>query len=1200
MSKRYGSVIIFTLIFINSIQAQPWRESLGDSPSFSELQAAFNNYWKDKKPEKGKGYKPFRRWEDKWRNRLNEDGSFPDPRAIFDEVKAETERLARQTNKTSAGAWTPFTPAGVPAGGGAGRLNNVSFRPGKPNEIWVAAPAGGIWRSNDNGNSWTSNTDTLPQIGFTDIAFDAVDSNVIYVATGDYDAGDVYSFGVLKSTNDGATWVPTGTMSRRNDFIISRVLAHPTVGGYVLASTNDGLFRTTNGGNSWARESSGDFSDIEFMPGNPNIVYGGVKSSGVFRSDDGGDSWSKLTDGLPTVNVGRVALAVSEANPDVVYALISHAGNSGLLGVWKSEDRGDNWRRVAGSTPNMLDWSTDGSGTGGQGWYDLCIAASPLDANVVYVGGVNVWKSTNGGIKWNCVGNWSGRVGNIDYIHADHHGLTFRPGSDIIYSANDGGIFRSTNQGSNWVDLSAGLPIMMLYRFAQSDKAPNQFLGGAQDNGTNFMTTPGSWSEVLGGDGMDCAIDFNNPNVMYGSSQNGYFNYTTDNWRNIRGLISTNGGGFSTNEPGAWTTPFVIAPYSNKILFAGYVSLFKSNDGGLSWKKLGTPSPGVTLEYIAPAPSDTAIIYATTGRRLVRSSNGGNTFQSIMTGLPVNASFSWIEVHPTNPQRLWITLSNRTANQKVYESVNGGATWINRSAGLPNQPVNCIIYQRNSGGILYCGTDIGVYVYDSVGGSWSPYKEGLPNTIVKELEINYATSQLRAGTYGRGAWQSPLKVAGVLPSCRYLTVFNEFSGSFEDGSGPANDYTSNNDCRWLINPPKGKNTVLTFTSLALRPGDTVIVYDGGTINAAVLGKFSGNTLPAALRSSTKTMLIRFLSDSSITDAGFAADWKVEGIEFCDSLVLYDRPVGTFNDGSGGLDYFNNTNCQWLIEPGSGSDVVVEFNGFNTEDGYDVVRLYDGTTNTDPLITELSGYIASGPIVASRGGKMLVEFISNSVNTAPGWAATYNTIPQAFCDGIQNLTGDGGTFDDGSLDSYYQNRTDCGWLITVSDNKKVRLQFNEFITPDTMDVVEVFDGKDTTAPLLARYHGGNWQSNWIAGTTANMLVRFRTDYQLTAPGWVARYEAVFSTDADKNTAGLHLQLYPNPTDNVIEIVADGISENRISWQLINSLGQVQLAGSELISENTFRKSIDLDKVSAGAYVFLLRTGNKTAYRNIIKY
>ncbi len=755
-------IALFAMLFSFTAAAQQietptgdrtWEEMMADpTTSFYETQAKFNAFWEGRTVEKGKGFKAFKRWEHYMAPRVTPiTGEWPEPDAVWQAMQEQPEMFT--TNENMPGDWTYIGNTSVPNGGGAGRVNSVRPLPGSTTTWFACAPGGGLWKTTNSGTSWSIvGTDFLSSIGVSDVAIDPGNTNIMYIATGDGDAGDTYSLGVLKSTDGGATWNTTGlswsvTQTRR----CSRIIMHPSNSQLLICATSNGIWRTTDGGVNWTQELSVGCYEVTFKPGDPSVVYG--VSDQFYKSTDTGDNWSVVTTGLPTSGDSqRMAMAVTSANSDYVYVLAS-ANNSGLLGVYRSTDSGTTFTTQT-TTPNLLGWNANGGDTGGQGWYDLCITVDPTDANIVYTGGVNIWKSTNGGTTFALNGHWFGG-GGVPYVHADNHYLGFI--GTRLTVGNDGGVFSTTNGGPNWTDNSSNLAIAQQYKLGLATLNANLVLTGWQDNGTN-LKNGAVHSEVYGGDGMECAIDATNSNIMYATLYYGSIQRSTNGgagWSNIVGS-----GGANEDENGAWVTPYVLGANQAHI-FVGKSVVYKSTNSGGTFTASAAFGGTGDCNDMALAPSDNNIVFASKGGSLFKSTDNAATFAAVGAGLP-GYFIEDIAVHNTDPNKIWVVVSNYAPGEKVYYSSNGGSSWTNISGTLPNLPANAIVFQNGTNNGIYVGMDAGIYYRDDVLGAWVPHMNLLPNVVISELEIHYATSTISAATYGRGLWRAPLYTLAAL------------------------------------------------------------------------------------------------------------------------------------------------------------------------------------------------------------------------------------------------------------------------------------------------------------------------------------------------------------------------------------------------------------------------------------------------------
>ena len=723
--------------------------------NFFQIQSAFNAYWKNREITRSHGWKPFKRWESMMSMRVTPDGRMPAP----DEVRrAYNQFMAQYDNSSSLdGTWLCQGPFDLPSKGykGLGRINAIAFHPTDPDIIYIGAPAGGLWISTTGGNAWSTPTDLIPTLGVSSIAIDPLTPSTIYIGTGDRDASDAPGMGVMKSIDNGATWqLSNNGMDNR---IVGKLLIDPVNPQILYAGTNSGLFKTVDGGATWVQKNSGGFKDLAFKPGNTNIIYGAA-GGGFYRSTNAGETWFQISAGLPSG--ARAVLAVTPADPEMVYVMLAQ-GDNGFQGLYRSTNSGLMFTQMSDS-PNIMDWSCDGSGSGGQAWYDLALVADPIDANVIYAGGVNVWKSSNGGADWQISGHWYGGCG-VPSVHADQHIFTVNPLNNRIYIGNDGGIYYTSTGGAQWPEISSGLGISQAYKIGQSATDDDLVVNGYQDNGTSIFDFD-TWIAIGGGDGMECAIDQLDP--MY--------RYTTVYYGAINRVIGTNaaqiaGNGVNgINEEGAWVTPFILGENDPNTMFIGYKNVWRSNNiknpsaSGVKWKKISTINTG-NLDVLEQSPVNPDILYASSGGTLYLSSNAlqeDPTWFNISSQLLAGGSISDIETSPYDENTVYITQDKR-----IFKSTDKGSSWTEITGGLPAIHYSSIVYYKNSQEGLYVSSDAGVYYKDKSLADWIPFSNGLPAAIkATELEIFYdptspAGDRIKCGTFGRGMWKSDMYYA---------------------------------------------------------------------------------------------------------------------------------------------------------------------------------------------------------------------------------------------------------------------------------------------------------------------------------------------------------------------------------------------------------------------------------------------------------
>lgn len=795
---------LFTLILFSfNLHSQEWFELMQQQgKSFYEVQSAANEYFKDKDLSTPSiGYKQFKRWENYMEPRVYPSGDMSLPSKNLDyflDFLKENQFGGKSSSNSASTTYTAMGPMGPLSGLAtngfprkAGRDNFITFHPSTPTTFWAGAPAGGLWKTTDGGLTWTTNTDYLTVTGCSDLAVDPTNPNIMYLATGDGDAGDTYCIGVLKSTDGGLTWNATGLSFTVNQTRqMRRLVINPVNPQILLAATNVGLYRTTNGGTSWTTVLTGNWFDIEFKPGDPNTVYAGSNTS--FRvSTDGGATFTAISSGITTSGTNRMAIAVTPADQNYVYVLTSNS-SSNFGGLYRSVNSGTSFS-VMSTSPNVIGNACTGNSTGtGQGWYDLAIAVSPNNKDRVDVGGVNVWSSNNGGATgtWTCTGCWIGTTAPSVYLKADHHDLEY-DSNGSLFAATDGGIFRYNT--SSWIDLNNQRNIAQVYKIGCSGLTANKWVSGHQDNGTGIYTN-GVYQASYAGDGMDCFIDRTNDNNIFVSNPNGSFSRSTNGGASY---VSATSGMTGT---GAWVSPWKQDPVLASRLYAGRSQMFVSNNLGATWTQAGTTGGSGSIVEFAIAPSNNQVIYIIQGTSIRKTTNAGSTW-SACTNVSTSAP-TFITIDPSNENHLWVTVSGYSAGNKIFESTNAGSTWTNLSYNLPNLPANCSIYQPGSNDRLYVGMDVGVYTKDATSNTWTLYNTGLPNTPVSDFEISPAApGLLRVATYGRGIYQVDLIQPTVAPTSNFVpaaVICEGTPATFNDSSTE-----SPTGWNWSVSPSSG-------------------------------------------------------------------------------------------------------------------------------------------------------------------------------------------------------------------------------------------------------------------------------------------------------------------------------------------------------------------------------------------------------------
>ncbi len=717
----------------STVKAQELYElSQEENLKVKKLKRLGDKYYQTHSKGKGSGYKLFMR-NLYWAKR-NQDanGRVISDRQVVDECekfnkKYNTKEIQSKQAKNVSGwkelgpfKWTR-TRSWSP---GLGRVVAIAVEPSQQNLIYAGSPGGGIWKTTNGGTSWSPLGDNMANMSVWSIAIDPTNSNIVYFGNS---AGQI-----MRSTNGGNSWSQIYRVSGTP----RRILIHPN-GNTIFIGTSRALYRSTNKGASFSSVLNANSEDVEFKPGNTNVVY--ACGSSFYKSTNGGASFSRITSGLSRTE--RMKIAVTPANPNIVYVVQKRGSSFGY--VYRSTNSGGSF-----STRSSYQSVSTNDVYFTQASRDMAITVSNTNENEVHVGGMDYSRSLDGGRSFTKLASWSS-PGDRSYVHADIEVMQYINGR--IYVGSDGGIFRSSDRGNNMRDLSqGGLAVRQYYRIGNSATDANMIVGGAQDNGTNIMKgSSRQFIEWLGADGMECFIDHTNRNIVYGTVQFGSLYKSTDGGNSI-GNISKPG-----NFSGEWVTPFMMDPINNRKIYVGYRNLYRSNNGGASgsWTNITSRiNIGDNLDEMAIAKSNNNYIYIADEGRVWRTKNGQSSNPTWTEISNFRGDVNFIAVDPNNPERVAIA----TTGSRVYVSTNAGDNWTNIRGNLPNISAQCLVFDDTSKNGLYVGMQSGVYYTNDDLSSWVAFSKKLPGVQTSDLEIHYGTRKLRLATYGRGIWESDL------------------------------------------------------------------------------------------------------------------------------------------------------------------------------------------------------------------------------------------------------------------------------------------------------------------------------------------------------------------------------------------------------------------------------------------------------------
>lgn len=690
-------------------------------------------------PEDIKNTKPFmRQW---W---FYEQRAYPDdfvPADAYRNALMERDQLRINYKQMDIPNFTWVSLGPTPGayfgyGNISSRIVTGAYDPNNPNIIYIGPANGGVWKSTNNGVSWMPLTDNEVSMAMGAIAVDPTNSNIIYAGTGEatYSIVSYYGRGLLKSTNGGSTWT-NYTSGLPSSTYFSRLKIRPNNSNHLLAALgNNGLYRSTNGGQNWVQVLGGRVDDVVFSPSGDTAFAVG-SGIGIRRSVDGGQTFALFGSDLPSATRTHFDLCLS--NPAYMYAATY---SSSQVNIYKSTNYGINWTSIT-PTANFQNLA-------GQAWYDLYCFVNPQNPNKVYVGTIDIFRSTDGTNFTNITNGYAG-----GYVHVDQHYLFFHPNNENTFIVcNDGGIWRTTDNGNTFTNLNQNLTLTQFYRIAASPFTPSRILGGTQDNGTQQTFSTLNWAATYGGDGGEVCFNPFDSNIILGEIQNGGIFRTT----NGGSIWEQSQNGLNMGENVAWVAPIIAHPTVSGTFYTARTSVYKSTDNGGNWTAISSPVNGNNaIREMAISKTNPNLMFASSGALIFRSTNGGVNWSNVTSGLP-NKTITSVYVHPQDENIVLLTFSG-FGTDKVYKSTNSGTSWFSIDGPLPDAPVNDLfIYTYNpvKPNTYFVATDIGVFVTDDNGTNWVELPSGIPNTVIMHLDYSPSTKMLRAATHGRGVYEA--------------------------------------------------------------------------------------------------------------------------------------------------------------------------------------------------------------------------------------------------------------------------------------------------------------------------------------------------------------------------------------------------------------------------------------------------------------
>lgn len=690
----------------------------------------------------------------------------------------------------------------------SGRVSDIAVDPHNRARYFVAAASGGVWRTVNDGTTWTPVFDKEGSYSIGCVAIDPNNPHVVWVGTGENNSQRSvgYGDGVYRSNDDGRTWKNMGLKDSQH---IAKILVDPKNSHIVYVAAQGplwnaggqrGLYKTTDGGKTWKDVLKIDkytgVTDVAMDPRNPDVLYAaayqrqrhvwtlvdGGPGSGIYKTTDAGKHWTKLKTGLPKVNMGRIGLAVSPVNPDVVYAIIEAAGGKG--GFFRSTNRGASWTMRGDYMTSSPQYYNE-------------IICDPKDVNRVYAMDTWMHVTDNGGKSFHRVGeHWK---------HVDNHALYIDPhDTRYMLAGCDGGLYETYDRGKTW-HFKANLPITQFYRVAVDNARPFfHVYGGTQDNNTlggpsQTVSSSGivnsDWYVTVGGDGFWSQVDPKDPRIVYSESQYGglvRFDKSSGQMMDIQPKAGKDEAPLRWN----WNAPLIISPFSHTTIYFGADRLFESKDMGNSWKEISPDlSRGLnrnklkvmgrvwgvdavaknastsfygTIVSLSASPLKKGLIYAGTDDGLIQvTEDDGAHWRKIdhFPGVPELSYVSALAASKENPDTVYAAFDNhKMGDFKPYllESTDRGKTWKSIAGDLPAKgTVYSFIQDPKDAKLLFAGTEYGVFFTIDGGKHWVQLKGGMPTIAVRDMAIQARENDLVLATFGRGFYildnYSPLR-----------------------------------------------------------------------------------------------------------------------------------------------------------------------------------------------------------------------------------------------------------------------------------------------------------------------------------------------------------------------------------------------------------------------------------------------------------
>jgi len=739
----------------------------------------------------------------------------------------------------SAATWTELGPGNI-----GGRTRALIIHPTNHDTMYAAAAAGGVWKTTDGGASWRPLADLVANLAVNALAMDRSDPNVLYAGTGEgfFNFDAIRGAGIFKTVDGGATWTRLASAATADFHYVNDIVVSPTDGRRVYAATRTGVWRSIDSGASWTRTLdpavTGGCLDLVIRSDQTTDYLfascGTFAQAKVYRNTDA-SSAGAWTEVLNDPGMGRTSLALAPSNQNIIYAASANPATSnqpGLHAIFRSTASGDpnTWTaQVRKTDANKLNtvlftWTRDAffsnCGLGpdrffNTGWYANSMAVDPIDANRVWVGGVELFRSDDGGANWG-LASYSWIDANApQYAHTHHHAIVFHPqyngaSNKTMFVAGDGGIYKTSdalaatatgttapcdpsNSATQWTSLNHGYAATQFYHGSPypdgtrylAGASGHGFLRGSDGDGVN------GWRQMLSRDGGFVVIDPANPNVIYAATSGSFIRKSVDGGQTFAPAYH------GISDPGfVYIAPLVVDPSDGSRLWTGGRALWLSVNGAARWSQASPALQQGSVTAIAVAPDDSNLVLAGTNAGVIIRNANALSGSGQWTSATLRAGYvSWLAFDPVDHNVVYATYSTFGGGH-VWRSADGGATWSGidgaGAGALPDVPVHSIVVDPQNRSRLFIGTDVGIFVTTDGGVTWA-VESGTPNVVTEALALNAGSNatQLYAFTYGRGAWRTSLGAN----DCRYSLSPASVNIKPEGGAGSVN-VSAPNGCPW--------------------------------------------------------------------------------------------------------------------------------------------------------------------------------------------------------------------------------------------------------------------------------------------------------------------------------------------------------------------------------------------------------------------